>query len=204
MRWFIQSAKCIHPTNRRSAPLISRLDIWRPPVYLGQSRHHKRTIALPVAMSGLLFIINALLILLKSSSSLATPQHDASSSAATSASSESFSLLASNPLLPPVRLKVYRGQWTPLLRKHLPITKRVLRGGRHVCRIEVEELAPIFSVVGHLEPKVCHYNPLFFLSTDYFSVTAQNGIWWGVLTCDLIPSVILISPHLCYCRKLVT
>ncbi|VDD83461.1 unnamed protein product [Mesocestoides corti] len=78
------------------------------------------------------------------------PQQDGGSA---SAGSDSFSLLAVNPLLPPARLQVYRGQWTPLLRRHLPITKRVLRGGRHVCRIEMEELAPIFSVAGHLEPK---------------------------------------------------
>ncbi|VDK32500.1 unnamed protein product [Taenia asiatica] len=79
------------------------------------------------------------------------PQQDSGSNLGTT--SDSFSLLAVSPLLPPARMKVYRGQWTPLLRQHLPITKRVLRGGRHVCRIEMEELAPIFSVVGHLEPK---------------------------------------------------
>lgn len=82
---------------------------------------------------------------------LPAPQQDPGSNIGTT--SDSFSLLAVNPLLPPARLKVYRGQWTPLLRQHLPITKRVLRNGRHVCRIEMEELAPIFSVVGHLEPK---------------------------------------------------
>ncbi|KAL5106923.1 FRAS1-related extracellular matrix protein 1 [Taenia crassiceps] len=95
--------------------------------------------------------ISLLFVLIISTGVLPDPQQDSGSNLGTT--SDSFSLLAVNPLLPPARLKVYRGQWAPLLRQHLPITKRVLRGGRHVCRIEVEELAPIFSVVGHLEPK---------------------------------------------------
>lgn len=93
-----------------------------------------------------------LFVLIISTGVLPDSQQDSSSNLGTA--SDSFSLLAVNPLSPPARLKVYRGQWTPVLRQHLPITKRVLRGGRHVCRIETEELAPIFSVVGHLEPKV--------------------------------------------------
>ncbi|KAM3185222.1 hypothetical protein ACTXT7_006806 [Hymenolepis weldensis] len=90
-----------------------------------------------------------LFILLITTGVLSAPQQDGGSNGG----SDSFSLITVNPLLPTPRLKVYRGKWSPLLRQHLPITKRVLRGGRHICRVEVEELAPIFSIVGHLEPK---------------------------------------------------
>ncbi|BHF79020.1 FRAS1-related extracellular matrix protein 1 [Sparganum proliferum] len=65
------------------------------------------------------------------------------------AASDKFSLLESSLSVP--RLQVVRGLHAPLLKSHLPIMNRVLKG--HVCRIEVEEYAPLFSVVGHLEPK---------------------------------------------------
>ncbi|VDL99886.1 unnamed protein product [Schistocephalus solidus] len=70
------------------------------------------------------------------------PQNDAMAS-------DKFSLLESSLSVP--RLQVLRGLHSPLLKSHLPIMNRVLKG--HVCRIEVEEYAPLFSVVGHLEPK---------------------------------------------------
>ena len=105
------------------------------------------------------YLAFVLLLLLTIEGVVPAPQQESG------ATSDSFSLLASNLHLPPARLKVYRGQWAPLLRQHLPISKRVLRGGRHVCRIEMEELAPIFSVVGHLEPKVS-------------SICTENNDFW--------------------------
>lgn len=77
-------------------------------------------------------------------------QHDSGSKSG----ADSLRLIDDNPLLPQPRLKVYRGHWSPLLRQHLPINKIVTRTGPNICRVEVEEMAPRFSIAGHLEPKV--------------------------------------------------